>query len=242
MNCGWDDCWFLSFAAVWCDGRCRRANLDASESDGNCRRQKRTRNTRTTNRKKIRYIHLSMNLSIHLFSHQFETLSFIDHDEVFFTSVWSAVSNQLIRMMMLGFCKWLYLLIIIKTWQNSESSFILWCHLWMYGPKVISLISVHFLNFPAQSCNARVKVYGDCCPRSTDRVVQINGGPVDIVNCIATIVDVVIVVRVLLSSRCIDANACSSFFSLYPDHLTAHRCPGLLHCIVIDASCNSSSI
>lgn len=41
-------------------------------------------------------------------------------------------------------------------------------------------------------CNTRVKVYSDCCPRSTDRVVQINGGPVDIVNCIVTIVDMVI--------------------------------------------------
>lgn len=56
------------------------------------------------------------------------------------------------------------------------------------------VVYLSFLNCCLQKCNTKIQVHHDCCPRSTDRVVQINGRPVDIVNCIAAIVELVIVV------------------------------------------------
>ena len=48
-----------------------------------------------------------------------------------------------------------------------------------------------------QDTGAHIKVYTECAPMSTERVVQINGSPRVIVKCFSVIFDIVQTVRIL---------------------------------------------
>jgi len=48
-----------------------------------------------------------------------------------------------------------------------------------------------------QDTGAHIKVYTECAPLSTERIVQINGSPRVIVKCFSTIFDIVQTVHIL---------------------------------------------
>ena len=40
-----------------------------------------------------------------------------------------------------------------------------------------------------EKTNTSIKVYSSCCPQSTERVIAVGKKPVDVVNCIGTIIE-----------------------------------------------------
>ena len=46
-----------------------------------------------------------------------------------------------------------------------------------------------------EQTDTKIKVYSECCPQSTERVVSIAGKPVHVVNCIGTIIELLHNVR-----------------------------------------------
>jgi hypothetical protein len=51
------------------------------------------------------------------------------------------------------------------------------------------------MTFPTQDTGAHIKVYTECAPMSTERVVQINGSPKIIVRCVEAILEITEAVR-----------------------------------------------